>query len=53
MQRWSGFTYGSYAMIGYGLGLMSLGWHAFRGRPETRRRTRVMLAAPLPQFSPS
>jgi phosphoserine phosphatase RsbU/P len=37
------FAIGIYVMIGYGLGLASLAWNAFRGQPETRRRTRVML----------
>jgi phosphoserine phosphatase RsbU/P len=34
---------GVHAAMGYGLGLGSLAWNAFRGRPETKRRTRVML----------
>ena len=42
-QRWFDFAAGMYSMSGYGLGLASLGWHAFRGKPEARRRTRVML----------
>jgi sigma-B regulation protein RsbU (phosphoserine phosphatase) len=37
------FAFGIYALSGYGLGLASLAWSAFRARPETRRRTRVML----------
>jgi phosphoserine phosphatase RsbU/P len=32
-----------FSVSGYGLGLASLVWNAFRARPETRRRTRVML----------
>jgi sigma-B regulation protein RsbU (phosphoserine phosphatase) len=43
-QRWFEFALGMYSIAGYGLGLGSLAWHAFRGTPETRRRTRVMLA---------
>ena len=38
-----GFALGIYSALGYGLGLASLIWNAFRARPETRRRTRVML----------
>jgi phosphoserine phosphatase RsbU/P len=37
------FTMGIYTFVGYGLGFGSLIWNAFRARPETRRRTRVML----------
>jgi sigma-B regulation protein RsbU (phosphoserine phosphatase) len=37
------FGVGMYSALGYGLGLGSLAWNAFRGRPDTRRRTRVML----------
>jgi phosphoserine phosphatase RsbU/P len=37
------FAIGMYLIAAYGLGLGSLAWNAFRGRPETRRRTRVML----------
>ena len=37
------FTIGLYVIASYALGLGSLAWNAFRGRPETRRRTRVML----------
>jgi sigma-B regulation protein RsbU (phosphoserine phosphatase) len=37
------YTMGIYSTLGYGLALASLVWNTFRGRPETRRRTRVML----------
>jgi sigma-B regulation protein RsbU (phosphoserine phosphatase) len=42
-QAWVDFSIGMYSVAGYGLGLGSLAWNAFRGRPETRRRTRMML----------
>ena len=42
-QGWITFGIRLHSIVGYGLGLASLGWNAFRGRPETRRRTRVML----------
>jgi sigma-B regulation protein RsbU (phosphoserine phosphatase) len=38
-----GMMFGAYSLLGYGLGLISLFWNAFRAGPETRRRTRVML----------
>ena len=41
--QWVTFAIGVHSVIGYGLGLGSLAWNAFRGRPETKRRTRVML----------
>ena len=34
---------GIYSLAGYGLGLTSLALNSFAARPETRRRTRVML----------
>ena len=40
---WVTFAIGVHSVVGYGLGLGSLAWNAFRGRPETKRRTRVML----------
>ena len=40
---WVIFAIGVHSVMGYGLGLGSLAWNAFRGRPETKRRTRVML----------
>ena len=43
VEAWVVFVSGVHAVIGYGLGLVSLGWNAFRGGSETRRRTRVML----------
>jgi phosphoserine phosphatase RsbU/P len=43
VEAWVSLAFGLHALAGYGLGLASLAWNAFRGRPETRRRTRVML----------
>jgi phosphoserine phosphatase RsbU/P len=40
---WVTLAIGVHSVMGYGLGLGSLAWNAFRGRPETKRRTRVML----------
>jgi phosphoserine phosphatase RsbU/P len=46
------FVLGIYTVTGYGLGLASLALNSFAAKPETRRRTRVMLwgtaAAVLP-----
>ena len=42
-RTWTDFGIGMYSAVGYGLGLGSLAWSAFRGRPDGRRRTRVML----------